>query len=165
MLKIILIAYGLTAIINHAKILVRLRCFIGKKSRLLYEGINCYQCVGFWSGLVVSLCFGCGWFSILYGFATSGICELTDIVTKKIENMTDYEFQLQNEVSELKATINGLRAELKQREEAYEELSAMYQSLQKDYKYFLEGAEKDRVVIQRQRKEIRELNKQLREKQ
>lgn len=77
--------------------------------------------------------------------------------------MTDLEFQLQNEISDLRATNNGLRAELKQREEAYEELSEMYQSLQKDYKYFLEGAEKDRVVIQRQRKEIRELHKQLRE--
>lgn len=157
MLKIILIAYGLTSIINHAKILVRLRCFIGKKSRLLYEGINCYQCVGFWSGLVVSLLLGQGLVSILYGFATSGICELTDIVIKKIENMTDYEFQLQNEVSDLRATISQLRSE-------NEELSENYQSLQKDYKYFLEGAEKDRVVIQRQRKEIRELHKQLREK-
>lgn len=120
MLKIILIAYGLSAIVTHGRIFERVRCLIGRHSRLLYEGVNCMQCVGFWSGLVVSLCFGCGWFSILYGFATSGICELTDIVIKKIENMTDYEFQLQNEVSELKATINGLRAELKeslQREE------------------------------------------------
>ena len=122
MQKIILIAYGLSAIVTHGRIFERVRCFIGKHSKLLYEGINCMQCVGFWSGLVVSLLLGCGWFSILYGFATSGICELTDIVTKKIENMTDYEFQLQNEVSDLRATINQLREELKQREEANEEL-------------------------------------------
>lgn len=120
MLKIILIAYGLSAIVTHARIFERVRCFVGKHSKLLYEGINCMQCVGFWSGLVVSLLLGCGWFSILYGFATSGCCELTDIVTKKIENMTDYE--MQNEVSDLRATINQLRAELKQREEANEEL-------------------------------------------
>lgn len=165
MLKIILIAYGLSAIVTHGRIFERVRCVIGRHSRLLYEGVQCMQCVGFWSGLVVSLILGYGWQSVLLGLLTSGTNELIDIVTKKIENMTDYEFQLQNEVSELKATINGLRAELKQREEANEELSAMYQSLQKDYKYFLEGAEEDRVVIQRQRKEIRELHKQLREKQ
>lgn len=152
MLKIILIAYGLTAIINHAKILVRLRCFIGKKSRLLYEGINCYQCVGFWSGLVVSLLLGQGWVSILYGFATSGICELTDIVIKKIENMTDYEFQLRNEVSELKATIKGLRAELKQREEANEELSAMFQDCQKKLAEALKREKIAKKVIAEKRK-------------
>lgn len=131
MLKIILIAYGLSAIVTHGRIFERVRCLIGRHSRLLYEGVNCMQCIGFWSGLLVSLCFGCGWFSILYGFATSGICELTDIVTKKIENMTDYEFQLQNEVSDLRATINQLRAEIKQRDEANEELSAMLQDCQK----------------------------------
>ena len=136
MLKIILIAYGLSAIVTHGRIFERVRCLIGRHSRLLYEGVNCMQCVGFWSGLVVSLLLGQGWVSILYGFATSGICELTDIVTKKIENMTDYEFQLQNEVSELKATINGLRAELKE-------------SLQRE-----EIAKK---VIAEQRKEINEL--------
>lgn len=131
MLKIILIAYGLSAIVTHGRIFERVRCFIGKHSRLLYDGVNCMQCVGFWSGLVVSLLLGQGWVSILYGFATSGICELTDIVTKKIENMTDYEFQLQNEVSDLRATINQLRAEIKQRDEANEELSAMLQDCQK----------------------------------
>ena len=165
MLKILLISYGLSAIVTHGRIFDRVRCFIGKHSRLLYDGVNCMQCVGFWSGLLISLLLGQGWVSILYGFATSGICELTDIVTKKIENMTDCEFQLQNEVSDLRATINQLREEIKQRDEANEELSEMYQSLQKDYKYFLEGAEKDRVVIQRQREEIRKLYKQLREKQ
>lgn len=131
MLKIILIAYGLSAIVTHGRIFERVRCLIGRHSRLLYEGVNCMQCVGFWSGLVVSLLLGQGWVSILYGFATSGICELTDIVTKKIENMTDYEFQLQNEVSDLRATINQLRAEIKQRDEANEELSAMLQDCQK----------------------------------
>lgn len=131
MLKIILIAYGLSAIVTHGRIFERVRCFIGKHSRLLYDGVNCMQCVGFWSGLVVSLLLGQGWVSILYGFATSGICELTDIVIKKIENMTDYEFQLQNEVSDLRATINQLRAEIKQRDEANEELSAMLQDCQK----------------------------------
>ena len=146
MLKIILIAYGLTAIINHAKILVRLRCFIGKKSRLLYEGINCYQCVGFWSGLVVSLLLGQGWVSILYGFATSGICEMTDIVIKKIENMTDYEFQLRNEVSELKATNNGLREELK--------------NCQKQLAEALQREAIAKNIINEKRKEIRKLKKQ-----
>jgi hypothetical protein len=136
MLKIILIAYGLSAIVTHGRIFERVRCFIGKHSRLLYEGVNCMQCVGFWSGLVVSLLLGQGWVSILYGFATSGIRELTDIVTKKIENMTDYEFQLQNEISELRSTINSLRAELKE-------------SLQRE-----EIAKK---VIEEQRKEIYEL--------
>ena len=130
MLKIILIAYGLSAIVTHGRIFERVRCLIGRHSRLLYEGVNCMQCVGFWSGLVVSLLLGQGWVSILYGFATSGICELTDIVIKKIENMTDYEFQLQNEVSDLRATINQLRAEIKQRDEANEVLSVMLQDCQ-----------------------------------
>jgi cell division septum initiation protein DivIVA len=110
------------------------------------------QCVGFWSGLLVSLCFGCGWFSILYGFATSGICELTDIVTKKIENMTDYEFQLQNDVSDLRATINQLRAEIKQRDEANEELSAMLQDCQKKLADALKREKIAKKVIAEKRK-------------
>lgn len=120
MLKIILIAYGLSAIVTHGRIFERVRCLIGRHSRLLYEGVNCMQCVGFWSGLIVSLILGYGWQSVLLGLLTSGTNELIDIVTKKIENMTDYEFQLQNEISDLRSTINSLRAELKeslQREE------------------------------------------------
>jgi peptidoglycan hydrolase CwlO-like protein len=110
------------------------------------------QCVGFWSGLVVSLLLGQGWVSILYGFATSGICELTDIVTKKIENMTDYEFQLQNEVSDLRATINQLRAEIKQRDEANEELSAMLQDCQKKLAEALKREKIAKKVIAEKRK-------------
>lgn len=152
MLKILLISYGLSAIVTHGRIFERVRCFIGKHSRLLYDGVNCMQCVGFWSGLLVSLCFGCGWFSILYGFATSGICELTDIVTKKIENMTDYEFQLQNEVSDLRATINQLRAEIKQRDETNEELSAMLQDCQKKLAEALKREKIAKKVIAEKRK-------------
>lgn len=153
MLKIILIAYGLSAIVTHGRIFERVRCFIGKHSRLLYDGVNCMQCVGFWSGLVVSLLLGQGWVSILYGFATSGICELTDIVTKKIENMTDNEFQLQNEVSDLRATINQLRAEIKQRDEANEELSAMLQDCQKKLTDALKRENIAKKVIAEKRKE------------
>ena len=135
MLKILLISYGLSAIVTHGRIFERVRCFIGRHSRLLYEGVNCMQCVGFWSGLVVSLLLGQGLVSIFYGFATSGICELTDIVIKKIENMTDYEFQLRNENSELKATINGLRSELKQQKEAYDELKRVIAEADETGKY------------------------------
>lgn len=85
MLKILLISYGLSAIVTHGRIFERVRCFIGRHSRLLYEGVNCMQCVGFWSGLLVSLCFGCGWFSILYGSASSGVCEIVDVIVKKID--------------------------------------------------------------------------------
>lgn len=145
MLKIILIAYGLSAIVTHGRIFERVRCFIGRHSRLLYEGVNCMQCVGFWSGLVVSLLLGQGWLSILYGFATSGICELTNIVTKKIENMTDYEFQLQNEVSELKATNNRLREELK--------------NCQKQLTESLQREAIAKNIINEKRKEIRKLKK------
>lgn len=145
MLKLILISYGLSAIVTHGRIFERMRCVIGKHSRLLYEGVQCMQCVGFWSGLVVSLLLGQGWFSILYGFATSGICELTDIVTKKIENMTDYEFQLQNEVSELKATNNRLREELK--------------NCQKQLTEALQREAIAKNIINEKRKEIRKLKK------
>lgn len=85
MLKIILIAYGLSAIVTHGRIFDRVRCFIGRHSRLLYEGVNCMQCVGFWSGLVVSILLGQGWLSILYGFASSGVCEIADVIVKKID--------------------------------------------------------------------------------
>lgn len=145
MLKLILISYGLSAIVTHGRIFERVRCFIGRHSRLLYEGVNCMQCVGFWSGLVVSLLLGQGWLSILYGFATSGICELTNIVTKKIENMTDYEFQLQNEVSELKATNNRLREELK--------------NCQKQLTEALQREAIAKNIINEKRKEIRKLKK------
>lgn len=152
MLKIILIAYGLSAIVTHGRIFERVRCLIGRHSRLLYDGVNCMQCVGFWSGLMVSLLLGQGWVSILYGFATSGICELTDIVLKKIENMTDNEFQLQNEVSDLRATINQLRAEIKQRDEANEELSAMLQDCQKKLAEALKREKIAKKVIAEKRK-------------
>lgn len=145
MLKILLISYGLSAIVTHGRIFERVRCIIGKQSRLLYEGVQCMQCVGFWSGLVVSLLLGQGWLSILYGFATSGICELTNIVTKKIENMTDYEFQLQNEVSELKATNNRLREELK--------------NCQKQLTEALQREAIAKNIINEKRKEIRKLKK------
>jgi DNA gyrase/topoisomerase IV subunit A len=153
MLKIILIAYGLSAIVTHGRIFARELCLIGRHSRLLYEGVNCMQCVGFWSGLVVSLILGYGWQSVLLGLLTSGTNELIDIVTKKIENMTEYEFQLRNENSELNATINGLRAELKQREEANEELSAMLQDCQKKLAEALKREKIAKKVIAEKRKE------------
>lgn len=66
--------------------------------------------------------------------------------------MTDYEFQLRNENSELKATINGLRAELKQREEANEELSAMFQDCQKKLAEALKREKIAKKVIAEKRK-------------
>ena len=66
--------------------------------------------------------------------------------------MTDYEFQLQNEVSELKATINQLRSEIKQRDEANEELSAMLQDCQKKLAEALKREKIAKKVIAEKRK-------------
>lgn len=45
--------------------------------------------------------------------------------------MTDLEIQLLVENSDLRATINRLRAEFKQREEAYDELQGMFDDCQR----------------------------------
>lgn len=68
--------------------------------------------------------------------------------------MTDYEFQLQNEISELRSTINGLRSELKQREEAYDELQGMFDDCQRKLSEALQREEIATKIINEKRKEI-----------
>ena len=68
--------------------------------------------------------------------------------------MTDYEFQLQNEISDLRSTINGLRAELKQRDDAYNELSAMFESCQEKLREAFENQDIVYQEITKQRTEI-----------
>ncbi len=68
--------------------------------------------------------------------------------------MTDLEFQLQGENSDLRATINGLRSELEQREEAYNELQGMFDDCQRKLS---EALQRDRIgtkIINEKRKEI-----------
>jgi chromosome segregation ATPase len=71
--------------------------------------------------------------------------------------MTDLEFQLLNERSELRYTINSLRAELKQREDAYNELSAMFESCQRKLSEALQREEIATKIINEKRKEIERL--------
>ena len=85
LIKLILINYGLCAIITHGKIFDRLRCNIGKRSVRVYELITCMQCTGFWCGLLVSLCYGYGLESILLAFLLSGTNELIDAIIQRIE--------------------------------------------------------------------------------
>lgn len=72
-------------------------------------------------------------------------------------DMTDLEFQLQNEISDLRATINGLRAELKQREEAYNELQGMFEDCQRKLSEALKREEIATKIINEKRKEIERL--------
>ena len=78
--------------------------------------------------------------------------------------MTDYEFQLQNEISELRSTINGLRAELKQREEAYNELQVMFEDCQRKLSEALQREEIATKIINEKRKELRELSEECKKK-
>ena len=71
--------------------------------------------------------------------------------------MTDFEFQLQNEISDLRATINGLRSELKQREEAYDELQGMFDDCQRKLSEALQREEISTKIINEKRKEIERL--------
>ena len=72
-------------------------------------------------------------------------------------NMTDLEFQLQGEISDLRATINGLRSELKQREEAYNELQGMFDDCQRKLSEALQREEISTKIINEKRKEIERL--------
>lgn len=71
--------------------------------------------------------------------------------------MTDLEFQLQGEISDLLSTINGLRAELKQREEAYNELQGMFEDCQRKLSESLQREEIATKIINEKRKEIERL--------
>lgn len=71
--------------------------------------------------------------------------------------MTDYEFYLQIEISDLRATINGLRAELKQREEAYNEQQEMFEDCQRKLSEALKREEIATKIINEKRKEIERL--------
>lgn len=68
--------------------------------------------------------------------------------------MTDLEFQLQGEISDLRATINGLRSELKQRDEAYNELQGMFEDCQRKLSESLKREEIATKIINEKRKEI-----------
>ena len=69
-------------------------------------------------------------------------------------NMTDLEFQLQGEISDLRATINGLRSELKQREEAYNELQGMFEDCHHQLSESLKREEIATKIINEKRNEI-----------
>lgn len=85
MLELILINYGLCAIVTHGEILQPLRSMVAKMSERLYHGITCMQCTGFWCGLALSLIIGYGWMSVLYAFLLSGTNELIDAIIKRLD--------------------------------------------------------------------------------
>lgn len=68
--------------------------------------------------------------------------------------MTDLEFQLQGEISDLRATINGMRSELKQREEAYNELQGMFDDCQRKLSEALKREEIGKKIIKEKRNEL-----------
>ena len=43
---------------------------------LIYEGLGCMYCIGFWVGTVMALCLGYGFYSIIYGCIVSFINRL-----------------------------------------------------------------------------------------
>ena len=45
----------------------------GQIYALIYEGLGCFWCLGFWVGLVVSLCMGYGMYAPVYGCIVSFI--------------------------------------------------------------------------------------------
>lgn len=73
--------------------------------------------------------------------------------------MTDLEFQLQGENSDLRATINGLRSELKQREEAYNELQGMFDDCQRKLSEALKCEEIGKKITIDLRKKLSDYDK------
>lgn len=73
--------------------------------------------------------------------------------------MTDLEFQLRGENSDLRATINGLRSELKQREEAYDELQGMFDDCQRQLSEALQREEIAKKIIIDLRKKLSDYDK------
>jgi len=83
----ILLAYGLSSLIINASILTKPRMWVTNKYPLLGELLSCYQCLGFWVGLILAI-IGLNMFPLLpyIGYIStacviSGTNEILGIIT------------------------------------------------------------------------------------
>jgi hypothetical protein len=84
-----LAAIGIVWIIKDSYILKKPRDFLKRKSEALSELLSCSQCLGFWVGVFFSIYFSYkyGFYEIvlLYPFAVSAFCWLTDSLLDMIQ--------------------------------------------------------------------------------
>lgn len=104
----ILATIGLSNILVHGKILDLIKIF--KKSirewltslNFLSELLSCYECTGFWSGLIVGSLFvdKSQWYLVfLYGLAGSVVSQFYSEIILLIRSKTDFVVEEENEQS------------------------------------------------------------------
>lgn len=85
MILTLLATIGLTHIIVHGKIMERPKKILEKWPTLLYLA-NCYQCSGFWVGVVCGAISGAAWYeALLYGGAGSFLSTFAVAVLNRLE--------------------------------------------------------------------------------
>lgn len=76
----VLAGAGLSHILADASILAPFKFWLSEKdtwlSKKALEMMNCYQCNGFWSGLIVAILGFLGWTWLLWAFAISLVSPL-----------------------------------------------------------------------------------------
>jgi hypothetical protein len=97
---------GLTNILVHGKILDLIK-FFGKSIRewltypkFLSELLGCYECTGFWSGIIVGSCFveNPKWYLyLLYGFAGSVLSQFYSELVFLLRSKTEFLIEDENE--------------------------------------------------------------------
>lgn len=97
---------GLSNILVHGKILDVIK-FFGKSIRqwlttpsFMSELLSCYECTGFWSGLIIGSLFfdPSRWYEIfLYGFAGSVLSQFYSEVIYLLRSKTDFVLNEENE--------------------------------------------------------------------
>ena len=74
-------AWGLTHLLVSGRILDKFRNWIMVKSKFLNDLLTCYQCTGFWAGLLVSSYFTTNFLHmVLMALISSGICPIINSI-------------------------------------------------------------------------------------
>lgn len=93
----IIATIGTTNILVHGKILdddhLGLRSWIKKRLGKYQDVLDCYECAGFWCGLVMGSCLISYWNPLILipcAFAGSGIMHAYVVVSELIQSKTDF---------------------------------------------------------------------------
>jgi hypothetical protein len=98
-----LAAIGLTNILVHGKILdddhIPLRSWLKSKLGRFADVLECYECTGWWSGLIVGLLL-ISWNPFIFipcTFAGAGLMHFYVIITNLLESKTDFVVGVEDE--------------------------------------------------------------------
>lgn len=84
---------GLTNIVVHGKILdnIGLRPFLKKRlPSSVFELFECYECTGFWCGMIMGACIISPWMFLACGFAGCVISQFYSEIIYLIRSKTEY---------------------------------------------------------------------------